>query len=332
MMTLAADTRSDAGQSMDSGALSSGGASAHVPVMLAEVLSYLPQRDRGIYVDGTFGRGGYTAALLDRAGDSTVYAIDRDETAIGAGQGMVDRYGARLTLRHGLFGDMARDLSSVAGMVHGVILDLGVSSPQLDLAERGFSFRFDGPLHMGMGLNAVTAETIVNTWPEEEIAHILYHYGEERLSRRIARRIVAVRAEKAIQTTGDLADLVRSVVPRTPGGIDPATRTFQGIRMAVNDELGELNRALEGALTLLAPGGRLVVVTFHSLEDRCVKLFLRAHGAPAPAPSRYRPAPLLDAQPPSLEIITRKAVTPSSAECKRNPRARSAKLRVGEKR
>lgn len=304
---------------------------SHVPVMLSDVLSFLPAGNKGIYIDGTFGGGGYTENLLKIRPDSYVYAIDRDDSAITAGRDLAHRYSGRLTLHHGLFSQMADDLSHLQGQVDGVLLDVGVSSPQLDQADRGFSFRFDGPLDMGMGLNTVNAKTIVNTWPEEAIATLLYRYGEERLSRAVARRIVQVRCEKPIETTLELAQLVRSVVPRTAHGIDPATRTFQGIRIAVNDELGELERGLEGAVQLLKPGGRLIVVTFHSLEDRCVKTFLNTKSGRTSNPSRYAPLPVR-AENPVMTILTRKAVLPSDVESRENPRSRSAKLRVGEKR
>lgn len=304
---------------------------AHVPVMISDVLSFLPDVEGGIYIDGTFGCGGYTEQLLNAHRGANVYAIDRDGAAIAAGRDMAVRYGDRLTLHHGLFSQMGHDLSHLRGKVDGILLDIGVSSPQLDQADRGFSFRFDGPLDMGMGLNTLDAKTIVNKWREDDIANILYQYGEERLSRRVARKIVEARSQKPLETTLELAELVRSVVPRTSHGIDPATRTFQGIRIAVNDELGELERGLVASVDLLKPGGRLVVVTFHSLEDRCVKTFLNAASGRIPNPSRYNPG-IQTVIEPVMTTLTRKAVLPSSEESKRNPRSRSAKLRAGEKR
>jgi len=303
----------------------------HVPVLLAEVVDALQPRDGGRYVDGTFGAGGYTTAMLDRA-DCQVFAIDRDPDAIGAGRALAERYAPRLRLIEGRFGDMV-DLLSAEGVddVDGVTLDLGVSSMQFDQAERGFSFRASGPLDMRMEKNGSSAADLVNEADEAELADIIFRYGEERRSRRVARAIVEARKQKRIETTGELAEIVRRAVgPQGRDESDPATRTFQALRIAVNDELGELERGLAAAEQVLAPGGRLAVVSFHSLEDRAVKEFVRARAGRTPGPSRHAP-PRADAKPAELRDLTRKPVLPSDAETARNPRARSARLRVAEK-
>jgi len=303
----------------------------HIPVLLNEVVDALQPRDGGRYVDGTFGAGGYTTAMLDRA-DCQVIAIDRDPDAIGAGRALAERYAPRLRLIEGRFGDMA-DLLSAEGVddVDGVALDLGVSSMQFDQAERGFSFRASGPLDMRMEKNGSSAADLVNEADEAELADIIFRYGEERRSRRVARAIVEARKLKRIETTGELAEIVRRAVgPQGRDESDPATRTFQALRIAVNDELGELERGLAAAEQVLAPGGRLAVVSFHSLEDRAVKEFVRSRAGRTPGPSRHAP-PRADAKPAELRDLTRKPVLPSDAEVAKNPRARSARLRVAEK-
>jgi 16S rRNA (cytosine1402-N4)-methyltransferase len=303
----------------------------HVPVLLHEVVDALQPRDGGRYVDGTFGAGGYTAAMLDRA-DCRVIAIDRDPDAISAGRALAERYAPRLRLIEGRFGDMV-DLLSAEGVddVDGVALDLGVSSMQFDQAERGFSFRASGPLDMRMERNGQSAADLVNEADEAELADIIFRYGEERRSRRVARAIVEARKQKRIETTGELAEIVRRAVgPQGRDESDPATRTFQALRIAVNDELGELERGLAAAERVLAPGGRLAVVSFHSLEDRAVKDFVRSRAGRTPRPSRHAP-PRADAEPARLRDLTRKPVLPSDAEVGGNPRARSARLRVAEK-
>lgn len=301
----------------------------HHPVLVSEVVSALAPRDHGIYVDGTFGRGGYTRSILNAA-SCQVYAIDQDPVAIAAGQPFKQEFAPRLTLLQGRFGTM-RTMLSTAGVksVDGVTLDLGVSSPQLDDATRGFSFQADGPLDMRMGQNGETAADLVNSMDEKQLADIIFNYGEERYSRRVARQIVALRQEQPFTRTLQLADAVRKVVPRAKDGIDPATRTFQALRIAVNDELGELNRGLIAAVQLLKPQGRLAIVSFHSLEDRAVKNFFRRHSASAPQHSRHIPAN--DSFVPSLTLITKKPIEASAEEINRNPRARSAKLRVAER-
>ena len=303
----------------------------HVPVMAREVVDALQPRDGGRYLDGTFGAGGYTVAMLDRA-DCQVIAIDRDPDAIAAGQALAQRYAPRLRLIEGRFGDMA-DLLSAEGVedVDGVALDLGVSSMQFDQADRGFSFRASGPLDMRMEKSGASAADLVNDGDEAELADIIWRYGEERRSRRVARAIVEARRAKRIDTTGELAEIVRRAVgPQGRDESDPATRTFQALRIAVNDELGELERGLAAAEQVLAPGGRLAVVSFHSLEDRAVKEFVRARAGRTPGPSRHAP-PRAGEQDATLRDLTRKPVVPSDAEVAANPRARSARLRVAEK-
>jgi 16S rRNA (cytosine1402-N4)-methyltransferase len=303
----------------------------HIPVLLNEVVAALQPRDGGRYVDGTFGAGGYTTAMLDRA-DCRVIAIDRDPDAISAGRALAERYAPRLRLIEGRFGDMV-DLLSAEGVddVDGVALDLGVSSMQFDQAGRGFSFRASGPLDMRMEKNGPSAADLVNEADETELADIIFRYGEERRSRRVARAIVEARKQKRIETTGELAEIVRRAVgPQGRDESDPATRTFQALRIAVNDELGELERGLAAAEQVLTPGGRLAVVSFHSLEDRAVKEFVRGRAGRTPGPSRHAP-PRADGEPAKLRDLTRKPVLPSDAEVAENPRARSARLRVAEK-
>lgn len=304
---------------------------AHTPVMLHEVIEALAPKDNGIYVDGTFGRGGYTRALLSAA-KTRVVGIDRDPEAIASGQALVDEFKPRLTLLHGPFGAMDILLAGEQiRRVDGVTLDLGMSSPQIDTPERGFSFKADGPLDMRMGQSGPTAADIVNHMDERELADIIFQYGEEHHSRRVAKRIVEARSAGRITHTKQLADIVRGAVPRSADGIDPATRTFQALRIYVNDELNELRRGLEAAESLLKPQGRLAVVSFHSLEDRVVKDFLRRRSAEHSGVSRHMPANDQGAPAPSFRLLTRKPQTPSAGEARDNPRARSAKLRVAER-
>ena len=295
--------------------------------MLAEALDALAPRDDGHYVDGTFGGGGYAAAVLSAA-RCTLWAIDRDPEAIRRGAALAVQFPGRLHLLQGRFGDM---LSLLGGQgverLDGLVLDLGVSSFQIDDPGRGFSFRHDGPLDMRMGADGVSAADLVNALDESALADVLYRLGEERLSRRVARAIVQARAEAPIATTARLADIIRGVVPRDRNGIDPATRSFQALRLRVNDELGEVERALDAAAQLLAPGGRLVVVSFHSLEDRIVKRFLLDEAGRAPAPSRHVPGPDRPTSP-RFDLLTPRARRPSDGEIAANPRARSARLRA----
>ena len=298
---------------------------AHIPVLLAEVIAALKPHDDGLYLDGTFGAGGYSEAIL-RAAACRVVALDRDPAAVARGEDLAKLYAGRLILIEGRFSEMERLLAS-RGIVQltGVALDLGVSSMQLDDPARGFSFRADGPLDMRMGPDGRSAADLVNGADEADLASLIRDYGEERFARRIARAIVAARP---LNRTGELAAAIRSVVPDT-GGIDPATRTFQALRIAVNDELDELDHGLAAAERLLEPGGRLAIVAFHSLEDRRVKDFLRRRSADAPKASRHAPATRGPA--PSFRLITRKPVAAGAAETARNPRARSARLRAAER-
>jgi 16S rRNA (cytosine1402-N4)-methyltransferase len=305
----------------------------HVPVMLAEVLETLAPRDGATYLDGTFGGGGYSAAILSCA-DCTLYAVDRDPDAIARGATLVARFPGRLHLVEGRFGDML-SLMAARGIeaLDGVVLDLGVSSYQIDQAERGFSLRVDGPLDMRMEKSGPSAAELVNTLPERELADLLWELGEERHSRRIARKIVAARGDAPFETTLQLAQAIHMVMPRDPSGMDSATRSFQALRLKVNDELGEVERGLEAAMRLLAPGGRLVVVSFHSLEDRIVKRFMRDAAGRKPGASRHDPASLANAtQTAEFRLLTTTALRPSMAESTTNPRARSARLRAIERR
>jgi 16S rRNA (cytosine1402-N4)-methyltransferase len=312
----------------------------HIPVLVDQVVLGLAPRAGSVIVDGTFGLGGYTSAILDAA-PAHVVGIDRDPWAIARGR---DVFGVPettaeivvppslgLTLVEGRFSQMQSLLASLGlDAVDGVALDLGVSSPQIDDPARGFSFRFDGPLDMRMGSDGPTAATLVNALGEAELADIIWRFGEERLSRRVARAIVAARSETQIEGTAALARIIRGVVPASRDGIDPATRTFQALRIYVNDEIGELTRGLAAAERVLRAGGRLAVVSFHSLEDRVIKTFLRDRAGKAPSVSRH--VPIAAAAPaPSFRLITTKPITADAAECARNPRARSARLRVAER-
>lgn len=299
----------------------------HIPVMRDEMLQALRPGDGEVYLDGTFGAGGYARAILDAA-DCTLFALDRDPDAIARGAALLSDYPDRLTLLQGCFGDMRRLLDAAgAPALNGIVLDLGVSSPQIDNPARGFSFRSDGPLDMRMAKTGPSAADVVNNFEEKALADTLRQLGEERHARRVARAIVAARAAAPITTTAMLARIVRNVMPRSKDGIHPATRTFMALRIQVNDELGELERGLAAAEALLAPGGRLVVVSFHSLEDRRVKNFLRARSAAAPRASRHAPEAGAT-RAPSFRLITRRAVKPGDAETAANPRARSARLRA----
>jgi 16S rRNA (cytosine1402-N4)-methyltransferase len=299
--------------------------------MLPEVLAALAPADGEIHVDGTFGAGGYSAAIL-KAADCRLYAIDRDRTALARGEALAQAHGARFARLHGCFGDV-EELLAAHGVnaIDGLVVDLGVSSMQLDEAQRGFSFRYDAPLDMRMDQGGgPTAADIVRDSAQDDLADIIFHYGEERLSRRIARAIVEARAAAPIETTGQLAAIVRAVVPRSPKDqIDPATRTFQALRIAVNDELGEVRRVLAAAERLLRAGGRLVVVSFHSLEDGIVKQFLTDRSGRGARGSRFLPDSVTDRSDPTFTLPTKKAVFPADSEIAVNPRSRSARMRVG---
>jgi 16S rRNA (cytosine1402-N4)-methyltransferase len=305
--------------------------SGHLPVMLHEVLATLAPRDGGIYLDGTFGGGGYASAILEKS-SCTLYAIDRDPEAIERGASLVARFPGRLHLLQGTFGDMVALLAG-AGVtaLDGIVLDLGVSSFQLDDAERGFSFRHDGPLDMRMGKQGASAADLVNALPERALADVLYELGEERASRRIAHAIVAARQEAPIETTGRLAEIIRSVLPPDKSGNHPATRSFQALRIKVNDELNQIETALEQAVGLLSPGGRLVVVAFHSLEDRIVKRFMTQATGRTGSPSRHDPAGLMTRQAADFRLVTARALRPAADETRQNPRSRSARLRAMER-
>ena len=325
---------------------------AHIPVLFETTLDGLSIRPGGTYIDGTLGGGGHTAGMLER-GAGRVLGIDRDPAALQAAAERLQRYGDRLTLAHGNFRDIG-GLARAHGFeqVDGILLDIGVSSPQLDVSERGFSFAQAAPLDMRMDpTQGLTAAELVNTLPETELADILYRYGEERASRRIAKRIVERRQSAPITNTTELAELVaRALGGRKDERIHPATRTFQALRIAVNDELGALEEALPAATELLAVGGRLAVIAFHSLEDRIVKEFMRREAAVCLLPPRLfaeqcphlvehgsgpRPCIYIGSRDcdyaPRLEQVTHKPVVATADELSANPRSRSAKLRVAQR-
>jgi 16S rRNA (cytosine1402-N4)-methyltransferase len=297
----------------------------HVPVLGREAVEMLNPRRGCVYVDATFGAGGYSRAILEVAG-TRVIGIDRDRSAIAGGFDLVERSEGRLTLAEDRFSHLD-EICTAQGIasVDGVVMDVGVSSMQLDEAARGFSFRFDGPLDMRMGASGPTAADVVAKASETDLADIIYIFGEERHSRRVARAIVAARKEAPITTTRMLAELVARVVRARPNDIHPATRTFQALRIFVNEELDELQLALEAAERVLKPGGRLVVVSFHSLEDRIVKNFFNERGKSGGG-SRHLPERA--SVPPSFDLLTRRPVIPGEQEIADNPRARSAKLRA----
>jgi 16S rRNA (cytosine1402-N4)-methyltransferase len=302
-------------------------ATLHKSVMLPEVLRNLAPKKNEVYLDATFGAGGYSRAILESC-ECRVYAIDRDPSTVMLADALARDFPGRFLLLAGNFGDMVSLLAAEGvSKIDGIVLDIGVSSMQIDQAERGFSFKNDGPLDMRMSQQGLSAQMLVNELPEKELADMIYEYGEERASRAIAKAIVAEREEAPITTTGHLADVVRKVV--RGGEIDPATRTFQALRIKVNDELGELERALATSPQLLKAGGRLIVVTFHSLEDRIVKRFLRP---PQRATSRHDMAALVESERDEgrtpFDLPFKKAILASDEESKTNPRARSAKMRV----
>lgn len=303
----------------------------HIPVLCDEVVMLLRPGARKAYLDGTFGGGGYSNALLETA-PCVVWAIDRDPAAILRGWALVERYGDRLHLIEGTFGDLARLLASRGVReLDGAVFDFGVSSYQLDDPARGFSFRVDGPLDMRMGVSGRTAADVVNNTNESELANILYHFGQERASRRIAKAIVARRKVRKFTTTIDLAAVIRSVVRPDKSGIDPATRSFQALRIEVNQELDEIERGLAAAASMLVPGGRLVVVSFHSLEDRIVKRFMNEACGRVATFSRHSPLQDVAPAPVHFRPLTKGVVTPTEAEIVRNPRSRSARLRAIER-
>ena len=288
--------------------------------MLQEVLTALKPQKGEVYVDATFGNGGYTKAILENA-DCKVIALDRDPTVKIRVNEFKNMYGDRFEFRAGQFGDFS-DL--VPEKINGAVFDIGVSSMQLDEAERGFSFSKEGALDMRMSQDGISAKDIVNSYDEEALADLIYQYGEERKSRQIAKRIAEYRQNKKIETTTELAEIIYSVIHKKFGEIDPATRTFQALRIAVNDELGELSRGLSGAANRLQKNGRLVVVDFHSLEDRIVKNFFKENGGKRIRVSKYAPELVQDER---LFAEVFKVIMPTAEECGINPRARSAKLR-----
>lgn len=302
----------------------------HRPVMMAEVLDALKPKPGGRYADGTVGAAGHAAAVLAASSPTGwLYGCDRDGDAVQAARVRLGEFAGRFEIRRGNFDGLREWIP--AGSCDGVLLDLGVSSPQLDVAERGFSFQNDGPLDMRMDTRqARTAADLVDTLTADELAKIFWEYGDERESRRFARALVHDREQTPFKTTRQLAELIERLSPRRGRKAHPATRVFQALRIAVNDEIGSLERGLDGALKILKPGGRLAVITFHSLEDRVVKLFGRARArdytfAGTDVPELRSPCA------PELRLVSRKAIMPAGAELAENPRSRSAQLRVMEK-
>ena len=302
---------------------------AHIPVMLNEVLEYLAPKAGEVYVDGTFGAGGYTKGILSSC-DCRVVAVDRDPSVTQTAEKIKSEFPERFQFIQGNFGDINNLLKNnlPEHQVDGIVLDIGVSSMQIDQAERGFSFMKNGPLDMRMSQQGRSAADFVNHASEQDLADVIYKYGGERRSRAVARAIVAARLEGDIETTSQLAEVVRSVVRRAKDNIDPATRTFQAIRIWINDELGELERALDGAVDALKEGGRLVVVTFHSLEDLIVKRFLKEKSGYVASVSRHMPLASEEEKAATFKILTKKAIKASEEETRINIRSRSAKLRA----
>ncbi|HZY13168.1 MAG TPA: 16S rRNA (cytosine(1402)-N(4))-methyltransferase RsmH [Beijerinckiaceae bacterium] len=305
-----------------------GGPARHLPVLRERAIEALAVKPGGLYLDATFGAGGYTQAILATE-ETRVIALDRDPSAIAAGAAVVADFPGRLKLMQTRFGDLGEAAEAASlGAFDGIVLDIGVSSLQLDKAERGFSFRFDGPLDMRMEKSGRSAADLINEADEVHLADILFHYGEERLARKIARAIVSDRKSTPFTSTKALADLVGRIVPHKPTDIHPATRTFQALRIAVNDELGELVRALKSAERVLKAENRLVVVTFHSLEDRIAKQFFATRSGRGRAASRLLPGEIAPAEPTFI-VPDRQPILPDATEIAANPRARSAKLRFG---
>jgi 16S rRNA (cytosine1402-N4)-methyltransferase len=303
----------------------------HKPVMVGEVLAALNPKPGGAYADGTLGGAGHAAAMLAASSPTGwLFGCDRDGVAIETAKQRLSDFAGRFEIRRGNFSELADWVP--AGSCDGVLLDLGVSSPQLDVAERGFSFQQEGPLDMRMDdRQPVTAANLVNTADEQELARIFWEYGDERDSRRFAKAIAHDRQYRKFETTRQLAELIERLAPRYGKKAHPATRVFQALRIAVNDEIGSLNRGLEGALKILKPGGRLAVITFHSLEDRVVKEFGRTKARDYTFTGEVDVPELRTPRTPEVKLISRKAILPGEAELAENPRSRSAQLRVMEK-
>ncbi|MBQ6473536.1 MAG: 16S rRNA (cytosine(1402)-N(4))-methyltransferase RsmH [Victivallales bacterium] len=305
----------------------------HTPVLLNETIASLKDAAGIRFVDGTLGGAGHASALLTARPDATLLGIDRDEEAVEAATATLAQFGGRATVRHGNYAEMRRLANELGweSVDGGILLDLGVSSHQLDEASRGFSFRFDAPLDMRMDRSSpLTAAKILNEYPEKQLADLLYEYGEERKSRQIARAVVERRSQRPWATTGEFAELLERIVGRAhQHGLPPATRSFQALRIAVNDELGALERGLQEAVQLAAPGARLAVITFHSLEDRIVKHFFQHEAATCVCPPGLPICTCGKIQ--TVRIVTRKPIRPADEECKANSRAACAKLRVAIK-
>lgn len=304
----------------------------HIPVLLNEMLDHLAPQNGKTYVDATFGGGGYTQSILNQTPNARIVAIDQDPHAIERGQALIKAYPGKIRLIQSSFSNLNQVLIDLnIEKVDGIVMDLGVSSYQFDQDNRGFSFQQSGPLDMRMDFenNNLTAQIVVNTFPQEELANIIFQYGEERYSRRIAQAIVKQRSIKPFETTQELAELIKKVSPMKKKSIHPATLTFQALRIFVNNELIELNKLLNSCLNCLDNGGRLVGVTFHSLEDRILKQYLQKHALVEPRTNKYARTPSNDLPilTPHYKLINKKAISPSQEEIKNNPRARSAKLR-----
>lgn len=297
----------------------------HIPVMLKEVIEYLKPQDGKVYVDATFGNGGYSREILKTA-NCHVIAIDRDPTVIATAEALKKEFPTRFSFVAGTFGNFAELIKE---QIDGAVFDIGVSSMQIDDAERGFSFMHDGELDMRMSCSGKSAKDLVNALSEKELADILYLYGEEKKSYQIARKIVQYRQTKKIETTKELAEIIYSVIHKKHDETDPATRTFQALRIAVNDELSELENGLKGATLRLKSNGRLVVVSFHSLEDRIVKNYFKEKSGKKSGVSRYLPTQNTNEKP--CFCFCSKAIIPNDEETRTNPRSRSAKLRYALK-
>lgn len=298
----------------------------HIPVLLTEVLTYLGCQEGGLFIDGTLGAGGYTRAILRAHPNGRVVGFDRDPDAFKTGLRLEEEFTGRFSFVHDCFSRMSGYLEE---QVDGIVLDLGISSMQIDQPERGFSLRFDGPLDMRMGQEGLSAKDVVNGFSEKQLADILFKYGEEKAARRIAHAIVTERVKQPIVTTARLTQVIHGVMPKPKDGSDSATRSFQALRIFVNDELGELERALDSSLQLLKAGGRLVVVSFHSLEDRIVKNFLIQHSALKPNENRHFISGHLPVSNIQFQVLTKKPVLPQEEELSCNSRSHSAKLRAG---